>query len=209
MEKRILPILVLFFCGPALAVLPRSSTGRGAPPKTVAKTQGEHTGPKVYTGTVVAIGRGAGLGTATFTLRITEHTSDEDAQRNLTTLAEKGQEALLEAIKDKHLGSFAIGGRIGRRINVVRAKEIEGKLRLRIVFERWLRMAELRGGYRSLDYPFGYIELFIDRNGKGEGTYIGAAKIKWERDEKTGEHQVEIENFATYPDKLMGVTLRE
>ena len=52
--------------------------------------------------------------------------------------------------------------------------------RIYIVFERWLQFAELRGGYRSLDYPFGYIELNIDpATGNGEGTYIAAARIRW------------------------------
>jgi hypothetical protein len=172
-------------------------------------SQDERPRPEVFTGTVVAIGRGAGLASATFTLRITGRTSDEDAPRHLTILAEQGQDSLLKAIENQDLGSFAIGGRVGRRINVVREREIDGKRRIRVVFERWLRMAEVRGGYRSVDYPFGYIELFIDKNGKGQGTYIGAARIKWERDDKTRQHQVEVENFGTYPDKLMGVMLRK
>ena len=48
----------------------------------------------------------------------------------------------------------------------------------------------------------------MDPDGKGEGTYIGAAKIRWVTDEKTGKKSVEIENFATYPTRLMGVAKR-
>jgi len=77
------------------------------------------------------------------------------------------------------------------------------------VFERWLQFAEVRGGYRSLDYPFGIIELFVDeKTGKGEGTYIAAAHIRWEKDKKTNQHKVDIENFATYPAKLTDVTVK-
>jgi hypothetical protein len=69
-------------------------------------------------------------------------------------------------------------------------------------------ISKLRGGYRSLDYPFGVIELFIDPvTGKGEGTYIAAAKIRWDYDEKKKQSQVEIENFATFPARLLGVQL--
>lgn len=73
-----------------------------------------------------------------------------------------------------------------------------------------MQFAEVRGGYRSLDYPFGVIELYVDpRTGKGEGTYIAAAKIRWTYDEKQQQSEVEIENFAAFPAKLLGVQLRK
>ena len=98
---------------------------------------------------------------------------------------------------------------LGVPINVVRESVAGGQRRIFIVFERWTQFAELRGGYRSLDYPFGVIELNIDEaTGKGEGTYIAAAQIRWRQDKRTNQYQVEIENFATYPAKLMGVTRR-
>jgi hypothetical protein len=72
-----------------------------------------------------------------------------------------------------------------------------------------MNFGELRGGYRSTDYPYGVIELFIDpRTGKGEGTFIAAARISWRTDKRTGQNSVEIENFATYPARLLGVTRR-
>jgi hypothetical protein len=73
---------------------------------------------------------------------------------------------------------------------------------LTAVFERWLGIAELRGGYRSLDYPFSYIELMLDpRTGNGEGTYFAAARIRF----KDGD--VVIEDFATFPSRLLNVRL--
>jgi hypothetical protein len=80
---------------------------------------------------------------------------------------------------------------------------VDGRRRIFVVFERWTEFAEVRGGYRSLDYPFGVIELFLDpRTGKGEGTYIAAARIRFDRENKTNQNQLEIENFATYPARL-------
>ena len=77
------------------------------------------------------------------------------------------------------------------------------------MFERWIRFGEIRGGYRSVDYPFGYLEIFIDpRTGRGEGTLIEAAQIRWRRDRDTNQYAVEIENFGTFPARLMGVTQR-
>ena len=76
-------------------------------------------------------------------------------------------------------------------------------------FERWLNFTEIRGGYRSIDYPFGYLELLIDpETGKGDGTFIEAAQIRWKRDKKLDQYVVEIENFGTFPARLMGISQR-
>lgn len=166
---------------------------------------------ETYTGTILSYGSGLNTRavTSTFTLDINRQTPDDQAKRFLSNLQESGQDTLLDAIRKEDLGRFSIGAQIGRMLNVVRENEVDGKRRIFVVFERWTQFAELRGGYRSLDYPFGVIELFIDdQTGKGEGTYIAAAKIHWDTDRKTGQSQVEIENFATYPAKLLGVTQR-
>lgn len=166
---------------------------------------------ETYTGTVLSYGTGLNTRstTRTFTLNITGQTSDDQAKSFLGTLRDEGQGDLLDAINDVDLGNFSVGGRVGRTINVVRENRTEGQRRIFIVFERWLQFAELRGGHRSVDYPFGVIELFIDeRTGKGSGTYIEAAKIRWDYDERAKQYQVEIENFATFPAKLLGVSQR-
>jgi hypothetical protein len=160
-----------------------------------------------YTGTVLSYGTGLNTRavTRTFTLGITGETSNEDAARFLGILQSRGQSALLNEIDDEDLGYFSVGAQLGRRLNVVRESVEGGQRRIFIVFERWTEFAELRGGYRSLDYPFGVIELIIDeRTGRGEGTYIAAAKIRWTRNGNDA-NQVEVENFATFPARLLGV----
>ena len=166
---------------------------------------------EAYTGTVISFGSGFNTRTVTsnFTLIINGETSDQQTQRFLGVLQERGQDELLNSIRKEDLGTFSVGNRIGPRLNFVHESTTDGKRRIFAVFERWMQFAELRGGYRSVDYPFGVIELFIDeRTGKGEGTYIAAAKIRWDKDNKTGQSVVGIENFATYPAKLMGVVQR-
>ena len=166
---------------------------------------------ETYTGTVLSYGSGFNTRnrTGTFTLNIAGTTSDSLAQEYLNTLQSGGQDDVLNLIKKEELGRFSIGGNVGVPLNVVRESVEGGSRKIFIVFERWTQFAEYRGGYRSLDYPFGVIELTIDeRTGKGEGTYIAAAQIRWKKDKKSNQYQVEIENFATYPAKLMGVSLR-
>jgi len=167
---------------------------------------------QTFTGTVISYGSGFNTrtSTGTFTLNINGITSDAQAQQNLGNLQENGQDSVLKSISKEDLGRFSVGANVGVPINVVRESDTaDGKRRIFIVFQRWTQFAEFRGGYRSLDYPFGVIELFIDkRTGKGEGTYIAAASIRYRTDKKTNQSTVEIENFATYPARLLGVTLR-
>lgn len=159
-----------------------------------------------YTGSLISF-NGPRTATAFFNLKITGRTSDEAARRYLNVLDNEGQQQALDAINGEDLGTFQIGNQLGRRLNVVRESTVDGKRRIFIVFERWTRLAELRGGYRSVDYPFGVVEMFIDeKTGKGEGTYIPAARIRLDDNKRTGVQELEIENFATYPVKLNNIT---
>jgi hypothetical protein len=72
-----------------------------------------------------------------------------------------------------------------------------------ILFERWMNIYELRSGARSVDYPFSYVELILDPDGRGEGTFIPAARVRF-----AGGNQVEVENFGIYPARLFGVRRR-
>ena len=168
-------------------------------------------GRQTYTGTVVSYGSGFNTRTTTntFTLIVNRETPESEVGRLVGILQEGGQDRLQEAIRKNDLGNFAVGGRVGRTLNAVVIDEVEGRRRIRALFERWIRFGEIRGGYRSVDYPFGYIELFVDPNtGRGEGTLIEAAQIRWDRDKKSNQYVVEIENFGTFPARLMGVSLR-
>ena len=176
-----------------------------------SKVNGQTGGRETFTGTVISYGTGFNTRTVTrtFTLDITGTTSDQQAQSFLGILSESGQDRLLDRIDDQELGRFSVGPNVGVPVNVVRETTADGRRRIFVVFRRWTQFAEVRGGYRSLDYPFGVIELFIDpRTGKGEGTYIAAARIRWDDDNRNNRQTIEIENFATYPARLVGVQLR-
>lgn len=140
--------------------------------------------------------------TSPFTLRINGLTAEADAQRFLSELQQGGQDDLLDVIRDENVGTFSLGTQLGRRINVLRVQDVDGRKKIIAVFERWLGFAELRGGYRSLNYPFSYIEIFVDPStGRAEGTYFAAASIRF----KNGN--VEVEDFATLPSKLLNVKM--
>ena len=103
-------------------------------------------------------------------------------------------------------GRWVDAQKFGQEVEMIDATDIE-----RSAMRSCLRaFGEVRGGYRSLDYPFGYLELLIDpATGKGDGTFIEAAQIRWKRDKKLNQYVVEIEDFGTFPARLMGVSQRD
>ena len=160
---------------------------------------------EVYTGTVAAIGGQFAGASRHFTLEITGYTSSDEAQREFEILRAQGQDDFIKAISHKKLGNFSLDGQVGRDLRFVQESQTEKGRKITILFERWLRMFELKYGTRSQDYPFTYIELFVNDDGKGEGSVVGLAKLSF--DKKT-PNTLDVENFGTYAAKLMGVELR-
>jgi hypothetical protein len=159
-----------------------------------------------FTGTVVGVGGTLGGRSRPFTLTIENRTPAAETNRAIAILGEGGQDALLKEIQGKRLGHFSLGGQLGRDLNWVNeTRTADGGRRITILFERWMNIYEIRSGSRSQDYPFSYLELIIDASGKGEGTFIPAAKIYFD---KKHENQLDVENFGIYPARLLGVRLR-
>ena len=160
--------------------------------------------PEVYTGTIVGVGGRLGGVSRPFTLTLNGHTADGAARRAVAVLAEGGQDRLLSEIHNNNLGRFSISGQVGREINFVTEETMSnGDRKITILFERWLNIYEVRSGTRSADYPLSYIELIVDRNGHGQGTFIPAARVRFNKN-----NEVEIENFGIYPARLSGVRER-
>jgi hypothetical protein len=160
--------------------------------------------PEVYTGTVFGIGGTLGGVSRTFTLTINGYTSDAEYQRYVDELKEFKQDGLLKAIRKDKKGWVAVSGQTARDINVIRTSPDEnGKRKVMILFERWIQMYEVRQGTRSVDYPFAFGEFFVDEKGKGEGTFIPVAKIRYKVDKKTGKKEIDLENFGTYPARVI------
>ena len=160
---------------------------------------------EVYTGSVVAIGGQFGGASRPFTLEITGYTPGDEVQHDFEILRSQGQDDFIKAISHKKLGSFSVDGQVGRDLRFVQETQTEKGRRITILFERWLRMFEVQYGTRSQDYPFTYIELFVNDNGKGEGSVVGLAKVSVD---KKNPITLDIENYGTYAAKLMGVELR-
>ena len=158
-------------------------------------------GTQRVTGTFYPMsGRAAGR-SRPFTLIVNSYTAPNQLRELNEALSRGGQDELLRAMSKMNAGRITIGTGVGVTANAIIADSWgDGGTKLTVLYERWVRFFELRYGTRSQDYPVGYAELFLDRNGKGEGTMIPAARVRLR-----GENTWEVEDFGVFPARLLGL----
>lgn len=155
------------------------------------------------TGTMVAFSGRVGSRSTTFRLIINQYTSKSEVAR-LNNVLRSGQEQLLNEISKLSAGRIQIGSGVGVPANVIFAEPAGGgETKITVVYQRYVGFSELRYGTRSSDYRFGFAEMYIRRNGAGQGTLIPAAKIRLR-----GDNTWEVEDFGIYPAKLLGLRVR-
>ena len=172
-------------------------------PRTKAVAQGEGLAGRTITGTVYFIdGRRPGR-SLPFTLIINRITTP-DAVRQLNSALQAGrQEELLRELSHMDAGRIQIGTGVGLPANAIMVDDQgNGRTKITVLYQRDVRFAELRRGARSTNYPFGYAEMYVGR-GDNEGMLIPAAQIRL-RDGNTWE----VEDFGTFPARLMGLRVR-
>lgn len=151
------------------------------------------------TGTVVGIsGRFAGR-SRPFTLTVSNFTSGGEIQE-LNEARGRGEDELLRTLSHMNAGRIQIGADVGVTANAIISTPWENGTKITVLYERNVNFYELRYGSRSTDYRFGYAELFLDVNGKGQGTFIPAARVNL----KNG-NTWEVEDFGVFPARLMGL----
>ena len=172
-------------------------------PGTNTLAQREGFAGRTITGTVYFIsGRRPGL-SLPFTLIINRITTSQEVSELNSALQAGKQDELLRTLSRTEAGRIQIGSNVGVPANAILVNEQEnGRIKITVVYQRFLRFAELRYGARSTDYPFGYAELYVGR-GENEGMLIPAARIRL-RDGNTWE----VEDFGTFPARLMGLKVR-
>lgn len=191
MKKGTLVFLLFALCfGAAPGATSYAKPARGAVAQASQRVQG----------TMVGIGGRWSGRSLPFSLIINNYTSADDVARLNSTLRSGGQDELLSTLSKMNAGRIAIGNNVGVRANaVIATPAAEGGTKLTVLYERNVNIYELRYGTRSADYRFGYAEIYLDRAGRGQGTFIPAAKVKLEGDTWI------VEDFGVFPARLMGL----
>ena len=137
---------------------------------------------------------------------IKSYSTPQEAQQLHGVLTDGGPGALLKTLKKmKPIGRIEQEGTVGLYdFKLILSKSTPEGRHIYAVTDRPIGFLEAYAGSRSVDYPFGILELDLkaDKKGKdkGEGTLIYAAQIKVVDGEK-----VDIENLTFAPIRLLGV----
>jgi len=172
-------------------------------PRTNTLAQGEGLTGRTITGTVYFIGGRRASRSLPFTLVVNRLTTDDEVRQLNSALQEGKQDELLRQLSRMDAGRIQIGTGVGVPANAIMvANEGTGRTKITVLYQRDMRFAELRYGARSTNYPFGYAEMYVGR-GENEGMLIPAARVRL-RDGNTWE----VEDFGTFPARLMGLRVR-
>lgn len=156
------------------------------------------------TGTAVGIGGRLGGRSRLFSLIVNNYTAPGQVRELNDALRRGGDHELLQTLSGMDAGRIEIGSGLGVRANAIIADQWgDGGTKLTVFYERNINFYELRYGSRSQDYRIGYAEIFLNRNGRGQGTLIPAARVRL-KDGNTWE----VEDFGVFPAKLMGLRSR-
>ena len=164
------------------------------------QAQRQVSGQGIYRGNIIYIGGPRGSATDFFTLKIDSITPEDEVKRMLAALQNGGQDELQKILGHQKRGTLQIGARLSHDIQAVWVTQTEEGRKIYALSERWLGFGELRRGTRSVDYPFTFVELYVEDDGKAEGELIPAARVR----AKKGM-TIEVENFGIYPARLTNV----
>lgn len=154
------------------------------------------------TGTAYFVGGFRPSRSRQFTLRINRFSSPEEVRQLEQALSSGGQDELLRTMSRMEAGRIEIGSGVGIPANVILASQAGERTKVTVLYERNLSFSELRYGTRSETYRVGYAEMYLGPGGN-EGMLIPAAYVRL-RDGNVWE----VEDFGTYPARLMGLKVR-
>ena len=133
--------------------------------------------------------------------------TDQEREMLLTTLQEKGRDALIDALMKirPRVGYMRTPNSIGYDLFYARNNpQPDGGRHIVIATNRRVAFNEARNNTRSMQYQLTAIEIHLDKDGKGEGKMQPAAKISWDAKDK----KIELENYNALPIDLVNVTAK-
>jgi hypothetical protein len=144
-----------------------------------------------------------GGGAVPLRINIDRWTTDEEHQRLLTVLMDKGQKAFEEVLRDtRPTGTFRTLTSLGWDLHLARQSPgKDGGRNITIITDRPIGFAESWASSRTLDYPFTVFELHLNDDAEGEGTLSIATKLIPDKINKL----LVIENFDNQRIRLVQI----
>jgi hypothetical protein len=161
--------------------------------------------PERFTALAVSLGTPGRTGAQTVEMAVNRWSTDEERDKLMTALLEKGPEKLLDTLQSlPRVGYIRTPESIGYDLHFARKHPMpDGGKRVIIATDRRIGFWEAANRPRSIDYPFTLIEMHINPNGEGEGKLSLATKITVEG---SGDRRmVVLENYQSQPVLLNSV----
>jgi hypothetical protein len=132
---------------------------------------------------------------------INKYNTDAEIKAYADILVEGGPDKLLRALEKEDVGQIAPTARTGLPLAIARKFANGDKTIIRVVTTRDPSFLELRYNGRSRDYPYTILQMELDQSGKGIGSVIGAAKIRF--DKKKNTYEIESYQHGTANNRLV------
>jgi hypothetical protein len=165
----------------------------GSSQSTPAKTPVEE-----FSATFTNIGNVGGTGATPITIRITRWTSDDEYSTLMKVLAKEGNEAFTRELqRAKTTGSIGVPQSLAYPLLYARqVRGAEGGRKIVLITDRPMTFQERTGASISRDYPLTWIEMTLNKDDRGEGTIVLAARLQLLGD------VLGIEDLSTQPARL-------
>jgi hypothetical protein len=162
-----------------------------------AQTRGE---PVRYIAVAMDLDRGT---TSRVELVVTRWSTDAQRQQLMTTMREKGADALLDTLQGQpKVGYIQVNDSLAWDLHFAWQEPSEdGGQRVILATDRPMSFWETANRPRSADYPFTVVELHL-KDGVGEGTLSEATRVIADKHSNI----VVLENFDTQRTRLTQVT---
>ena len=147
------------------------------------------------------IGTGA---TAQVDFLVDRWSTEAEREMLITSMLEQGQDGLLKKLRamPSHgrmrfpawQGPDPLHAALGWDLRYAWQTPLpDGGQRIVLALDRYISFWEQRNQPRTIDYPFTFIELRVDKNGEGEGKMSIATKVTFDKTKKV----IELENYAS------------
>lgn len=152
---------------------------------------------------------------ATVDFLIDRWSTPADRETLITTMIEQGQDELLKVLQrmPSHgrmrfpawQGPDPFKAVLGWDLRYAAQDPLpDGGRRIVAALDRYMSLWEVRNQPRTVDYPFTFIEIRVNKNGEGDGKMSVATKVNFDRRNKV----IELENYASEAVRLQNVRIK-
>ena len=160
--------------------------------------------PERFTAFAVSVGGPATESVATqVDIAIARWSTPEETQRLMATLKERGADAMLDVLRHlKPVGTINTPGNLAYDLHYAHSTPgQDGGRYIVLATDRPISAWEAIRRPRTIEYPFTFIELRLNDQGRGEGKLALATKIIGSADGR----RLELENYSSQPIDLNDV----